>query len=732
MKKLFNIFLYLFLAVFGLLLIIVISLNVYYSILENRQSKQENNRRTVSADSVMQSKPVNAVSEEMILNLIPVPKKVKFTGGNYSLPGKIVYSVADSLKEETGKYLKINFLKEPVFSEKGGNIVFSNNAMLPVQGYILNIGLSKVNIEYSTRQGLWYALVSLKILNSNYSGCLPCVTIEDSPDLEVRGLMLDISRDKVPTRETLIQVAQLLSDLKYNHLELYLEGFSFAYPSFKDLWEGKVTPVTGEDIEALDTFCRERFIDLVPNQNSLGHMNAWLATDRYKDLAECPQGYKIFGLINMKGTMDPNDLRALQLVTKMTDDLLPHFTSENFNVNLDEPFELGKGKSKELVEKEGVGKVYLDYAMKMHDLVANRGKKMMMWADIVLKHPEMISSIPKDITLLDWGYEATYPYEKHCKILKESGLDYMVCPGTNSWTTITGRTDNMLATIASAAKNGTGNGAKGLLMTDWGDMGHWQYLPVSYAGYTVGAALSWNSRSENEIPLAGFLNTYLFRDEKGIMGDLVLDLGRYCRFEEFPMLNMTTTMMAFQLGLRDKVMINVIFDKMISGVSELMREIAPEVVDEFSTQYANRQRFDYKGLNDFLDSKQALLESVSLTTSDSSLVKDEYLNAIRLIRLGSGLKNYIEDRNNLSRPDQKSLLKGLRELGLKYLVENKRLWNARNKPGGYDKSTAVLYSLMNQIDKRIELLEKPAPARWYNRLLERTGTAGAALYFGSV
>ena len=27
----------------------------------------------------------------------------------------------------------------------------------------------------------------------------------------------------------------------------------------------------------------------------------------------------------------------------------------------------------------------------------------------------------------------------------------------------------------------------GMLLTDWGDMGHWQYLPVSYAGYTAGA-----------------------------------------------------------------------------------------------------------------------------------------------------------------------------------------------------------------------------------------------------
>lgn len=127
-----------------------------------------------------------------------------------------------------------------------------------------------------------------------------------------------------------------------------------------------------------------------------------------------------------------------------------------------------------------------------------------MWGDIVMKHPDLIPLIPKDITILDWGYESSYPYERHCKTLQASGLNYMVCPGTNSWTSITGRTDNMLATIESATTNGVKYGAKGMLLTDWGDLGHWQYLPVCYAGYTTGAALSWNCKSRKDLPLNTF------------------------------------------------------------------------------------------------------------------------------------------------------------------------------------------------------------------------------------
>jgi hexosaminidase len=731
MRKLFKIIRYFFYIVLGFLLCLIIFLYASYNILEKKQVKLDKqldarlNAIAISGDFVKKT-----VRHET-LNLLPIPQKVKFTGGYFVFPSTIVYSAADSLKGEIEVLLKMIPDAKTRFSGIGNNFQFKYSKSLPVQGYNMDIKSEKVAIEYSNKQGLYYALVSLKVLARNYSGRIPCVYIEDSPDLEVRGLMLDISRDKVPTKETLMGILQLLADLKYNHFEVYVEGFSFAYPSFKNLWEGKETPLTGEEIQALDAFCKAHFIDFVPNQNSLGHMMAWLATDQFKDLAECPNGYKIMGLTNMKGTMDPTDPRSIGLVTKMTDDLLPNFTSPNFNVNLDEPFELGKGKSKDLCRKKGEGQVYLDYALKMHDMLAGKNKKMMMWGDIVLRHPELISKIPKDITLLDWGYESAYPFERHGMLLQKSGLNYMVCPGTSSWTTITGRTDNMLANIELAVKSGVKYGARGMLLTDWGDMGHWQYLPVSYAGYTAGATFSWNSNSSENMDLSSFLNSYLFRDESSLMGDLVLNLGRYNRYEEFPLFNMTTTMLSLQLGLRDKVMITAIFEKAIKGISDLMKDIAPEMITLLKEDYENRHSFDYDGLNKFLDSKEALLTKIRIKTADSLLIRDEYLNSIRLIRLGAGLQSYTHFRNSSDISQEKSQLKFLKELGTKYLDENRRLWMLRNKPGGYELSVAVLNSLMLQIDNRLIMLDRNFIRRSINRFLEKVGTAGVVFYLRS-
>jgi hexosaminidase len=728
MKFLSKILLKFFLAILGLILLIVIFLFTYYIFLERKQEKVAKNLKDRSAVTKISESKGPVASGERVLNLLPVPKKIQFTEGNFDLSGMLRYSVTDSLKEEAGKFLETIPGIKGQYSKTGGIILFIRNSTLPEQGYTLDITPAKITVGYSSRQGLYYSLVSLKVLNVNYKGKIPCAYIEDSPDLAVRGLMLDISRNKVPTLETIKQLVQLLADLKYNHFELYVEGFSFGYPSFKNLWESKETPITGEEIHALDLFCKERFIDLVPNQNSLGHMSAWLETEDYKDLAECPKGYKMLGIINMKTTLDPSDKRSIELVTRMTDDLLPNFSSSNFNVNLDEPFELGKGKSREISKKIGEGVVYLDYALKIHDLVTSKNKKMIMWADVILRHPELLDSIPKDITLLDWGYEASYPYERHCKMLQATGLNYMVCPGTNSWTSITGRTDNMLATIENATTNGVKYGAGGMVLTDWGDMGHWQYLPVSYAGYTVGGALSWNSSSRKDLNLSTFLNAYVFRDGNSVMGDLALDLGRYSRFEEIPMINMTTTQMALQFGMRDKVLISEIFDKVLTGISSHMKDLAPETISIFTEKYDNRLAFDYAGLQKFLDSEEAALNKTKLETNESILVKDEYINAIRLIKLGADLQRYIDFRGKMSLSEQKSILISMQDIGKKYLEENKRLWMLRNKPGGYDTSIAALNTLMGQIDDRIKLLDKSFFARRMSRFLEKIGSAGAVLY----
>jgi hypothetical protein len=162
-----------------------------------------------------------------------------------------------------------------------------------------------------------------------------------------------------------------------------------------------------------------------------------------------------------------------------------------------------------------------------------------------------------------------------------------------------------------------------------------------------------------------------------------------------------------------------------------MKDIAPEMISDLKENYENRHSFDYDGLNKFLDSKEVLLTKVKIISADSLLIRDEYLNSIRLIRLGSGLQSYIHFRCSLDLAHEKSQLKFLKELGTQYLNENYRLWMLRNKPGGYEISIAVLNTLMRQIDNRLIMLDRNTVRRSFNRFLEKVGTASVVFYLRS-
>ena len=102
---------------------------------------------------------------------------------------------------------------------------------------------------------------------------LPVCTIEDWPDFPCRGVMLDVSRDKVPTLDTLCALADDLAAWKVNHIQLYMEH-TFAFRNHGEVW-AEASPYTAEDIRRFDAFCRERFIEL-PLSNSFGH-SGWLS-----------------------------------------------------------------------------------------------------------------------------------------------------------------------------------------------------------------------------------------------------------------------------------------------------------------------------------------------------------------------------------------------------------------------------------------------------------------------
>jgi hexosaminidase len=433
------------------------------------------------------------------MNLLPYPRSLKRQAGIFILPKHQPLSV----------------------------VTFVRSAKAPdrPEGYALTINQRGVRVEYRETGGLRAAGATLRQLLREYGRRLPYLKIRDWPDFARRGVMLDISRGRVPKLETLLDLVERLADFKINEFQLYTEH-TFAYRRYKSIWQDWGA-LTAAEIRTLDARCRELGIDLVPNQNSFGHLRYFLEHPKVKKLAEVSEPYEgsTGDFLRFPTTLAPNHPGTIKFIRELYDELLPNFTSQFLNVGCDETWDLGRGQSKKLCERRGTGRVYVDFLKQIEREVTKRGRRMMFWGDIILNHPELIKSLPKNVIALNWGYEATHPFEKDAATFAKSKVPFYVCPGTATWMTMIGRHDTAFANLRLAAEAGRKHGAIGYLNTDWGDGGHPQPLAVSWPLYVVGAAHSWCSKSFDEKLLVPVLSRDVYEDPTQNMAKAALALG---------------------------------------------------------------------------------------------------------------------------------------------------------------------------------------------------------------
>jgi hexosaminidase len=481
------------------------------------------------------------------LNLLPCPRVLELRDGYVTLPSRTVFHFPERPAElmaparrlqEAARRCGIRLVLSPARAGGLATIARSNRSLpslsasrgltapAHLQGYTLDISPGGVRIAYRAVEGLHSAVATLGQLLRECGRRLPCLHILDWPDFARRGVMLDVSRGRVPTLRTLLELVERLADFKLNEFQLYFEH-TFAYSKYRPVWRGWGA-LTGKEIRVLDGRCRVLGIDLVPNQNSFGHLRPWLEYPPLKHLAEvsAPYASPEGDYLRRPSTLAPRHPGTLPFLRGLYDELLPNFSSRLFNVGCDETWDLGLGQSKAACRKHGKGRVYLGFLKAVHREVRARGRRMMFWGDIILNHPRLIPALPKSVIALNWGYEASHPFSREASLFAKSGIPFYVCPGTSSWMSLVGRHDNALMNLRSAARAGRRHGARGYLIADWGDGGHPQPLAVSYLPWLAGAALAWCGRTFAEEALVSVLSRDVFQDRTLRLARSALALGR--------------------------------------------------------------------------------------------------------------------------------------------------------------------------------------------------------------
>jgi hexosaminidase len=627
------------------------------------------------------------------LLLLPAPRQVEWSDGNCVLSAESVIwlsemaltgsterqalrrcalTLQETIGHETGLCLEIAagraWQAEPGVSV---SLMLVPGCVKHPQGYTLSIQPGCINLAAETAAGIFYGVQTLRQLIEQCGATLPALRIRDWPDFSVRGVMLDISRDKVPTFETLLRLVERLAGWKINQLQLYTEH-PFAYRRHPEVW-AQASPMTGEEILALDAFCQERFIELVPNQNTFGHMGRWLNLPRYHDLAEAPDGCDTrWGHFDQPFSLNPSDPGSLELVRSLLDELLPHFSSRQVNVGCDETVDLGMGgggtrtRSQEIVELRGVGRVYLDFLLKIYREVTARGHTMQYWGDIIMEHPELTPELPRDALALEWGYDAAHPFEAHGAMFAAAGVSFYVCPGTSSWNSIAGRTDNAVGNLRNAAINGLRHGAAGYLITDWGDNGHWQPLPASFLGLAYGSALAWCVEANQDIDIARALDIHVFQDAARVMGRLAYDLGNVYKLPGISSHN--------------------------GSILFYLLQLTPQQLQVELGKYPDLEqvRAGFAGTEERIKAILAELPRAQMQAGDAQLLAEEFAWAGELLQHACRRVAWAIDlAQGLAKDDPGGLaaLQAELEGEIQALMQRyTHIWHARNRPGGFRES----------------------------------------------
>lgn len=434
------------------------------------------------------------------LKLVPSPQKLVLNDGHFTINNKtklvhnnvdLFYAdqLTDCINEKFGIELEISkkksdnsivFLK--ISTQQELKTVLSKNELNPdfklsEEAYILNITAQQIQLISKTDAGLFYGIQTLKqVIKSNSEGDkIPCLTIYDFPDIAVRAWQDDISRGPIPTMEMMKTQIKTLASFKLNHFSLYIEH---VFQLEKHPGIAPEDGISAAEIEELTAFAAQYHVKLIGSYQSFGHMEETLIHPDYQHLAE------------NEHIISPALPESYEFLSDVYSEIVPAFSGKYFNINCDETFGLGRGKSKAMVDSMGVEGVYLYHINRLNEMLKPYDKQILMWGDIIGNHPEIIPLLPKNITVMAWAYHAADNFDGVIDPLSRSGLDFWVAPGVNCWSNIFPNMREAEINIYNLIRDGYKYNTKGVLNTSWDDDGL-NFFHNNWHGFVWGAENSW-------------------------------------------------------------------------------------------------------------------------------------------------------------------------------------------------------------------------------------------------
>lgn len=382
------------------------------------------------------------------------------------------------------------------------------------EAYLLLVDDEHVVVEAATAAGIYYAVQTLRQLAyTDAQGRLAfrAVRVSDAPSLRYRWIQDDWNRGPIPNIEFVKKQIRTLSEYKLNGYCIYAENIfeSQKYPQIN--MRGAV--ITPAEVKELVAYGKRYHVDIIPQQECLGHMHYTLREGGFDDIAERPRGQIV----------SPAVERTYTFLNDYLGELLPAFDSPFVHVGCDEAFELGKGKSRQMVEELGRDGTFFRHMQRIASLPALHDKKILFWGDVAENKANIdLSPLPKNTIAVVWDYLARGNYEYYLPQFKRNGIPTFVAPGAFWGGRVFPEYDAHLVNIQHLVRDGKKYGTLGMMCCTWDDMGE-DIFDVGWYGILYSAACAW--QHEEETPIAPFKRSFdwaFYRNNTGTqIGDAI-------------------------------------------------------------------------------------------------------------------------------------------------------------------------------------------------------------------
>ena len=490
---------------------------------------------------------MNFLQAEMQIPIIPSPREVEWRDGAFRLGDSIAVFYSENihagfsglpiLKEFLGERSMFqSFTGEPdarsgepgihilltqseEFSVAGETFRFSPE-MIP-EGYFLMIQSKRVLLFAQEEAGLFYGIMSLLQIWERFSReGIPGMVIKDYPAFSWRGVSDDISRGQVSTMDNFKDIIRFLARYKYNIYMPYMEDV-MVLDTYPDIAVGRGALTKNELVE-LQTFADRYYVQIIPIFQTLGHYENILNMPEYQKYAEYPGA----------ASLNISSKAADAFLFNMLEEVMPVFRSPYFHIGADESWDVGLGATRKLKNEIGIAELHARHYNKVYEKVRKADRKVLMYGDIILRHPEILERIPKDIIIVDWHYWPTDSYPS-VKRFREAGFQVLVSPGIHNWRRPFPNLNSAWINIANFNRRGQEEGALGSILSNWGDYGGPNFRELNYLGYIYGSETSWSPTVTDKYTLDGRYFWQYFGTDDSRLQSLFLHLSEIAGLSDF-------------------------------------------------------------------------------------------------------------------------------------------------------------------------------------------------------